>query len=186
MLFRSAYSPDGSMIAVGSRRRANHCGTCNRGYYINSSKSCVAFGGTCSGGALRDQTKRVGQNDCGGCNPGYQAVRETSLKLSANHAPGDVALTCRNNLKPRSACEAYCDTAAACNGFWYYTNGRCCLKGGWSDMGGSTPYTRWARAIAGGDGFYRRRFTCSAYAGTCANGALKAQANRRMDNHCKS
>jgi len=82
---------------------------------------------------------------CGSTSAG--SCKRVAVKLSSKHPSTDVAAgSCVNGKSSRSQCESYCASQTGCNGFWYYTNGRCCPKASWSSS--------FNRQISGGDGFY--------------------------------
>ena len=55
------------LLALSSRTQANHCGSCSNGYHL-SSKSCLAWVGSCLNGALNVQASRTQANHCGTCS----------------------------------------------------------------------------------------------------------------------
>ena len=79
--------------------------------------------------------------------PGRVAVNLSNNHPNVGTSTAVLGMPCANDKLPRSECAAYCATNPACNGFWYYTNGRCCPKASWSEA-------QFGMSISGADGFY--------------------------------
>ena len=63
------------------------CSSCNGGYYL-SGKTCAAYGGSCSNGALITQSSRTQHNHCGSCNGGYYLSGKTCAAYGGSCSNG--------------------------------------------------------------------------------------------------
>merc|ERR1711871_1568932 len=63
--------PNGALVPLRERTQANHCGSCNPGYYLEN-KQCKPYEGSCANGSLKPQGERTKHNECGTCNTGYK------------------------------------------------------------------------------------------------------------------
>merc|ERR1712166_1099890 len=121
---------NGDLIALTSRTKENHCGTCSSGYSMTGSNACEDI------------------NEC--------EANQPELLYTNEHPRNEVAtaMGCTNgNGVGDATCLAICEADQTCNFVWIYaTSGRCCFK---SSMTVNAAYP--LRENNGGGHYYKVR-----------------------------
>ena len=146
--------------------------------------SCSDYAGECPNGRLISLAQRRQANQCGSCNAGYT--------VDAQHMCRPFAGNCTNGVLATQAARTQDSHCKACN-TGYKLDGaskQCVPFSGNCDHGGFVAPQNTRKKDNECDtcqnGYDIRNGTCVAWAGTCANGRLISQAERKHDDHCGS
>ena len=163
---------NGELKQQSERTKENHCGSCDDGYYLEND-ACKPFSGTCTNGELKPQAQRKKNNDCGSCKGKFWLDGDACKAWTVCSGDTPVEKTKPNNARDR-ACrkrdESDCKSDQWLNGNQCQNKKKKCSPG--------------FRLVESGKKSADN--SCKPFAGTCANGELKPQAQRTKDNDCGS
>ena len=129
-------------------------------YQYEDGNQCTNYGGDCVGGDLITLGSRRTNNHCESCNAAYFESGNNCSTYSGDCDDG-VMVTPVANRRQQNHC-------ASCNAGFYKTDNNSC-----DELDCDTHE-------------YVDGNQCTSYLGTCVNGNLMAEDDRRMNNHCNT